>query len=201
MTDKNRFFPTSFALGCTLVLLALVLGGNGCGESATNGNSNGASSPASKSLASVTCGSATNEQVVNAIYKEIDNKYLTKHAWQFNVTAAGSNVTIVGWSAKRDEIMKIAGEAAKGCVIDGRDFTFARNDLNANFRASHECAPGYRPCGDICIANGVCNLTADDVFISSDTPSISNSNSNSNTKANVVSNSNSNRAPTANARP
>jgi hypothetical protein len=183
MTSKKRFFPTLLALTCVLVLLAVLLGGNGCSRPQESNSSvrNVNAETIAGTKSSVSCTNASSDQILMAIYKELDYRELSRVAWQYNITVAGPSVTIIGHSKRRDAVLNAIEYAAKGCGVNDDNFKEDRNELDPRYLVVQSCGPGHTPCGDICLPiNQQCQIgsaVVGEPFIS-DNKALSNSNSN-----------------------
>ncbi len=147
------------------ITLSVVFGAIGCGGPGNTSTNSGTPSPSpSPKPAVVDCNTAGHDDILKAIYGEIENtKGLPEQLWQFNITEAQKTVTIVGYSAQRDDILQIVTNVAKGCTVSAGNFVVKREDLGSQYRATWSCQPGYFACGDVCIPNGeTCKLTGMD---------------------------------------
>ena len=180
----KRPVQTTIALFTLLVLLAAMLGFMAC-NSSTNSNANALTgSPTPTPV--VDCSTATHQQILKTIYDVISNSKYAAQQYQFNITESGKVVTIIGWSPDYVAITSLVTATVKGCSVNTNNFKAAYCDLDSNFRIIRTCAPGYYPCGDICIMVGeICNLWTADGPGGSDPHNCNVSNTNTNTNTNT----------------
>jgi hypothetical protein len=164
--SMTRSVSTPIALlGALAVFSALAF--MGCGGQQANSNSNTNSSLGTPAPAvTVDCNDPTSshDKIMDTIYKAIGSK--EKYAvqeWQFNITENNKQVKIVGWSPDYVDIANLVIATAVNCQVSyNGTFVPKAPDLDPNNRLIRACAPGYVPCGDICIPIGdFCRVTSD----------------------------------------
>lgn len=97
------------------------------------------------------CSKTTDEEIVKAIYANLETKY-SSQIIHINVISKDGVVTLQGWATNkkaRKEIDKIAKKTS--CVKK------IINQLTLEVPSG--CASGYKKCGDACIPSGdTCNI-------------------------------------------
>ncbi len=105
------------------------------------------------------CESMTDAQIVAHIYSEINkDSGLKSQISHINVVGAASlaAVKLQGWANDQGDFDKVRGIAAglKCLKVNINNFEPAPPAANSPQRSAVGCAPGTKPCGDICIPDG-----------------------------------------------
>jgi hypothetical protein len=155
MTSRSQIFPKSLALACVLTLVALLLGGSGCGGSENANNSAATRTP--MPTPTTTALDCTQDRLVvrNKIYDELKVKGYGTEFWQLNiVVTTRKEIVIEGWSTQKTQIEgDIRAMLSGDCTMGPNPNFFAtRADLvTAGLDVQHACNPPLVACGDVCV--------------------------------------------------
>lgn len=105
------------------------------------------------------CESMTDAQIVAHIYGKInEDSNLKSQVSHINVVGAASlaAVKLQGWANDQGDYDKVKGIAAglKCLKVNVNNFEPAPPSDDSPQRAARGCAPGTKPCGDLCIPDG-----------------------------------------------
>jgi|CXWL01.1.fsa_nt_gi hypothetical protein len=112
------------------------------------------------------CESMTDAQIVAHVYGKInEDSGLKSQISHINVVGAASlaAVKLQGWADNQSDFDKVRNIAAglKCLKVNVNNFEPAPPAADSLQRAARGCAPGTKPCGDICIPDGdPCNSEA-----------------------------------------
>lgn len=111
-----------------------------------------------------TCDTVTDEQLVADIYAKIKaDKGLASQISHINVAAINRAVKLQGWANSKndyDKVVQIVTDTNCVRVINVNLFEEAPPPTGSSLRSTGGCAPGTKPCGDVCIPEGdSCNIT------------------------------------------
>jgi hypothetical protein len=186
----------------SIALAAIVLTLTGCEVPPPAGGlangANSAKSPAnmaSPALTTVDCSGSLPDDIVDAIYDELEKSTtLTREEWQFNIAVSdtGSRRTIMltGWSKNRDTIFNTVKRIAPNCLWNDTNFKLTRGELPEDYRYPVGCNQGFKPCGDICIPEA-----EDCKLVGASLPPVVPPSANTNSNVSSSPNSNSRTAP------
>lgn len=111
-----------------------------------------------------TCDPVTDEQIVADIYAKIkaDSK-LAPQISHINVVSVSAAVKLQGWADSKkdfDKIVEIVSDTKCVKLVNVNLFEETPPDAANSRRSAGGCAPGTKPCGDVCIPEGdACNIT------------------------------------------
>ena len=198
MPIKGTIRPSLVFLFTFISLLLAI----SCGRTDSTNSSNGiatAAPSASPTATPVNCNVATEAEIIKTIYRELEPLKLGDTLFDFNISAtAPPTLNIVGWSAKKADILAVIAKIAPDCKIPATNPpTFVETEAQLpsdNLRAG--CSGGLKPCGDVCIPPDQQCAWAGTVEVKKLSLSNSNSNSkqvaNSNVSSNAAANTNTN---------
>ena len=151
MAITSRSIKVSLAL---LFLFVLFLGLTGCGPSGNTNIANGGTvlPSATPSPTPVNCKTATSKEIVDTIYRELEDLKLGETVFDFNISAeAPPEIQIVGWSLQKPAILSAIANVAPDCSIAKPDTFFVDESQLPPDYHRQGCTGSYKPCGDVCL--------------------------------------------------
>ena len=105
----------------------------------------------------------SDDRIVAEIYAKIDNdKELARQRPHIVVVSKAGVVRLIGWTDDKrsyDKVVNIAAGVKCVVLLNVNMFDEAPPPADSPLRSSNGCAPGTKPCGDVCIPeNDKCSL-------------------------------------------